>query len=113
MHQVAKILIFLFVILVSACTSINGRCSYDSKTDFWSLKTYDWLPSAEEKFERSVNAESFESAVNAQLEKAGFALSSNDPDFLISTVNSSTYNEVVMSVYGKVEFPTGSARFQF
>ena len=91
-------------------TSIESRHSFDARTDFSTLASYNWLPYKEDYFSTPASAKHFRSAIDNLFEKKGFKLNSDAPDFLIETTRVETYREKYLSVYGTIVFPKAMIR---
>jgi hypothetical protein len=106
-----KRLTALFVVcifgLFAGCMKIDARYSYDNKTNFSTLTTYEWMPGVQESFSSKEYADLYQKVMDTQLSSKGFKLSSIDPDFLIRTSPSKRFSEVYLTMYGEVEFHSG------
>jgi predicted DsbA family dithiol-disulfide isomerase len=109
------ILALMLAAILSGCsTKIEARYSYNSQTDFSSLKSYAWVQEdMTTKFSTPESAKYYESTMENVLAKKGFNLNPDAPDFLIKTFNAYNYVEKYISVYGNVEFPKSMLRINF
>jgi len=72
--------------LTISCSPIyNVKYDYDTKTDFASLKTYDWLPIPAKADIDRLNVERIKNAVNSQMVAKGLRKTPDNPDFLIAS----------------------------
>ena len=72
--------------LTISCSPIYSvKYDYDTKTDFASLKTYDWLPIPAKADIDKLNIERIKNAVNSQMTAKGLRKSPDNPDFLIAS----------------------------
>jgi hypothetical protein len=77
---------FLFVALVTGCTTMitDVNYDYDREVDFRSLKTYDWMSIQMGSRENELVLKRVKYEVNTQLEAKGLKMTSENPDFLVA-----------------------------
>lgn len=73
-----------FMALAGGCSAISVQYDYDTAADFSKLKTYDWLPTPEDREISQLSVRRIKNAVNTELGAKGLALNPNNPDFLIA-----------------------------
>jgi len=72
--------------LTISCSPIyNVKYDYDTKTDFASLRTYDWHPIPAKADIDRLNVERIKNAVDAQMAAKGLRKTPDNPDFLIAS----------------------------
>ena len=79
------IILCLMAITISCSPIYSVKYDYDTKTDFASLKTYDWLPIPAKADIDRLNVERIKNAVNSQMEAKGVRKAADNPDFLIAS----------------------------
>jgi len=72
-------------ITISCSPIYSVKYDYDTKTDFASLKTYDWLLIPAKADIDRLNVERIKNAVNSQMEAKGVRKAADNPDFLIAS----------------------------
>jgi len=97
---------------LSGCYSIESTYSFDSETDFSSLKSYTWLAVGPEVFSTTESTEHYISAMDDMLAAKGFNLNPDDPDFLISTQRAESHKEQYETLSGTVEFSKSMLRVE-
>ncbi len=78
---------FLSLMLLSACSQVQIRYDYDSRANYASFKTFDWMRAKEKagKVENSIMDRRVKGAIERELMTKGFqAQASADPDFLVT-----------------------------
>jgi len=80
-----SIIVCLMALTISCSPIYSVKYDYDTKTDFASLKTYDWLPIPAKKDIDRLNVERIKNAVDAQIAAKGFRKTPDNPDFLIAS----------------------------
>jgi hypothetical protein len=83
------LLIAVSIVFLAGCatTKINVDYDYDAEIDFAALKTYDWLPLTAGSLEGEWIAKRIKREVDTQLKGKGYAVASEDPDFLITLLS--------------------------
>ena len=76
--------VLFLMLLALGCSTISVHYDYDTKADFASLKTYDWLPIPVKVYISTLSVERIKNAVDNQLEAKGLKRTSENPDFLIA-----------------------------
>lgn len=82
-------LVALFAVVLTACSSVQVSTDYDKNADFSRLKTFNWIPEADQiehnnaLLNNRIMAERVRVAVNQQLALQGFTVAP-EPDFYIS-----------------------------
>ena len=72
--------------LTISCSPIYSvKYDYDTKTDFASLRTYDWLPIPAKADIDRLNVERIKNAVNSQMAAKDLRKTPDNPDFLIAS----------------------------
>jgi len=79
------IIVCLMALTISCSPIYSVKYDYDTKTDFASLKTYDWLPIPAKADIDKLNIERIKNAVNSQMTAKGLRKSPDNPDFLIAS----------------------------
>ena len=79
------IILCLMAITISCSPIYSVKYDYDTKTDFASLKTYDWLPIPAKADIDRLNVERIKNAVNSQMAAKGLRNAADNPDFLIAS----------------------------
>ena len=79
------IIVCLMALTISCSPIYSVKYDYDTKTDFASLKTYDWLPIPAKADIDKLNIERIKNAVNSQMIAKGLRKSPDNPDFLIAS----------------------------
>jgi hypothetical protein len=107
-----KILPILFIVsslvFAIACSPIYGvQYDYDTKTDFASLKSYDWLPLPAEQKIDELNEQRIRKAMDMQLQAKGLTMTSETPDFLIA-IHLGKKDKVQVTDWGYGYGPGGS-----
>ena len=86
MKTLCAFIIVCLMALTMGCSPIyNVKYDYDTKTDFASLKTYDWLPIPAKADIDRLNVERIKKAVDAQMAAKGLKKAPNNPNFLIAS----------------------------
>jgi hypothetical protein len=87
--------------LVPACggPSVSIHFDYDTSYDFSNLKTYAYLPIKSTGTISELKIRRFVDAINAQLQKQGYTLNKDHPDFLIA-LHSSTREKTDITDWG-------------
>jgi len=86
MKILCKFIIVCLMALTISCSPIYSvKYDYDTKTDFASLKTYDWLPIPAKADIDKLNIERIKNAVNSQMATKGLRKTPDNPDFLIAS----------------------------
>ena len=87
-----------FLLLMSACSTIDVSENYDINYDFSGLKTYDIVPVENKKHELVVKQ--LTSELRKQLTNKGFKQNTSNPDFLVA-LHGGTEDKVIIhtSVY--------------
>ena len=86
--------------LVAGCAGIDSRRSYDTKADFASFKTYDWVPGVQQSFSQPRFGDFIIEVGDKIMESKGFTKTSDQPDFLIDIPATNRHKEVYTSIYG-------------
>jgi hypothetical protein len=79
------IIVCLMALTISCSPIYNVKYDYDTKTDFASLKTYDWHPIPAKADIDRLNIERIKNAVDSQMAAKGLRKTPNNPDFLIAS----------------------------
>jgi len=77
-------LVLVSILVTTSCTSIKVVHDYDTKADFSSLRTFDWIPVSAEEGISSLNVRRVKDAINTRLIAKGFVMASGRPDFLVA-----------------------------
>jgi hypothetical protein len=99
--------------LLGGCANIDARYSYDTHADFTALKTYNWLPDVQKSFSKPEYADYYVKLVNELLTSKGFTLSTDNPNFLIRTPQSSRYVERYLTMSGPLDMHEGKIMIEF
>ena len=86
MKILCKFIIVCLMALTISCSPIYSvKYDYDTKTDFASLRTYDWLPIPAKADIDRLNVERIKNAVNSQMAAKDLRKAPDNPDFLIAS----------------------------
>ncbi len=66
------------------CSNISVSYDYDTKSDFTSLKTFDFMPVPVQSNVNTLNVKRIQDAVRNQLESKGYTQTPDNPDFQIA-----------------------------
>jgi hypothetical protein len=86
MYQRVPVLAALLAVVVAACggPSVSVNYDYDTEYDFSNLKRYAYLPIKSIGTVSELKIRRFVDAVNNELQKQGYTLSTENPDFLVA-----------------------------
>jgi len=112
MKTMMSLLICLLFAVMTGCSGIDSRQSFDTKADFTSLKTYAWSPGVERSFSQPRYGDYFMTVTDKIMESKGFTRSSDSPDFWIEIPPSDRFKEVYSTAHGPVEFHQGKLIIQ-
>ncbi len=84
MKSIRLLIVLGLLVIGFGCSSISVQYDYDTKTNFTSLKTFNWLPALVQEDFHVLNVERIKDAVRTQLESKGCTMTNDNPDFLIS-----------------------------
>ena len=80
-----RLLILLSLLVIGlGCSTISVSYDYDTKADFTSLKTFDFMPVPVQSNINTLNVKRFQDAVRNQLESKGYTQTPDNPDFQIA-----------------------------
>ncbi len=84
MKSIRLLIVLGLMVIAFGCSSITVQYDYDTKTNFTSLKTFNWLPALVQEDFHVLNVKKIQDAVRTQLESKGCTMTNDNPDFLIS-----------------------------
>ncbi len=84
MKSIRLLIVLGLLVITFGCSSISVQYDYDTKTNFTSLKTFNWLPALVQEDIHVLNVKKIQDAVRTQLESKGCTMTNDNPDFLIS-----------------------------
>ncbi len=73
-----------FLVLCIGCASFTVNYDFDQEFDFFSIKTYNWLPIPEKAQINELAVKHVKFAVNNEMKAKGFQMTSENPDVLIA-----------------------------
>ncbi len=80
-----RVLILLNLMVVGlGCSTISVSYDYDTKADFTSLKTFDFMPVPVQSNINILNVKRIQDSVRNQLESKGYTQTPDNPDFQIA-----------------------------
>ena len=80
-----RLLILLNLMVIGlGCSTISVSYDYDTKADFTSLKTFDFMPVPVQSNINTLNVKRIQDAVRNQLESKGYTQTLDNPDFQIA-----------------------------
>ena len=94
-----RLLILLNLMVIGlGCSTISVSYDYDTKADFTSLKTFDFIPVPVQSNINTLNIKRVQDAVRNQLESKGYIQTPENPDFQIAMHLSKKEKERVKEV---------------
>ena len=101
MKTLTTFFVLCLLALTTQCATVSVQYDYDTKADFPSLRTYDWIPTPVNVEIGELVVARIKNAVNNQLEIKGLKWTSKSPDFLIAMhVTKKRKINIVNSGYG-------------